>query len=286
MINYAKMAEANGLGWNVNKVPLLTPDGTESGYYGIQRDDTHEVFGAVGKVYKPFQNSELFELADAVSNETNLPVHKAGMMKGGRLVYVQLLSGKLSGLGNNNDEVHNYVTCVSSHDGTTPVKWGSTNLTISCMNTYHQVAKSMNSSARHTAKSIDNLRATMMQVSKVQDDIEQTSELFQRLAEKRVSEQQVKYLIELISGVDLAKTPDQIGQDHHGRQINRAKAIEDSIRKEMSYKGNTLWGLWSGVTHYTTHKAGRTEDARLASKMSGNGLHLDKMALDRVSLWL
>jgi phage/plasmid-like protein (TIGR03299 family) len=286
MINYTKMAEANGLGWNVSKVPLLTPDGTESGYYGIQRDDTHEVFGAVGKVYKPFQNSELFELADSVSNETNLPVHKAGMMKNGRLVYVQLLAGSCKGIGENNDEVQSYVTCVSSHDGTTPVKWGSTNLTISCMNTYHQVAKGMKSSARHTTKAIDNLRATMMQVTKVQDDIESNNELFKRLAEKSVSEQQVKYLIELISGVDFAKTPDQINNDHHGRQINRAKAIEDSIRKEMSYKGKTLWGLWSGVTHYTTHKAGRSEDARLANKLAGTGLQLDAMTLNRVSLWL
>jgi hypothetical protein len=136
------------------------------------------------------------------------------------------------------------------------------------------------------AKAIDNLRATMMQVSKVQDDIESNNELFKRLAEKSVSEQQVQYLIELISGVDFAKTPDQINNDHHGRQINRAKAIEDSIRKEMSYKGKTLWGLWSGVTHYTTHKAGRSEDARLANKLAGTGLQLDAMTLNRVSLWL
>ena len=41
-----------------------------------------------------------------------------------------------------------------------------------------------------------------------------------------------------------------------------------SITREMSYKGDNLWGLFSGVTHYTSHKADPT-DNRDSSKMAG-----------------
>jgi light-regulated signal transduction histidine kinase (bacteriophytochrome) len=50
-----------------------------------------------------------------------------------------------------------------------------------------------------------------------------------------------------------------------------------SIGSEMSVKGETLWGLFSGVTHYTSHvmPTPKRENARLESKYVGNGGNID-----------
>lgn len=286
MIDYKKMAEANNLGWNVNKVELYTSDGSPTGVYGIQREDTGSIFCTVSKVYKPFQNYELFELADSVASEVNMPVHKAGAIKGGRLVYVQLLAGSSSGIGDNNDTVKNYVTCLTSHDGTTPIKWGSSHLTISCMNTFHRAARGLKDSARHTSSGIDKIRKAIMEVENLRDQIKHSNNLFERLSKKKVSKKQVEEMIEIISGINPSMPIDQKRETYHGRMINRSNQVEESVTREMSYKGSTLWGLWSGVTHYTTHKMGRTEDNRMANKMNGLGQTIDSKALNLVSSWL
>ena len=36
--------------------------------------------------------------------------------------------------------------------------------------------------------------------------------------------------------------------------------LNGSIAHQTNEKGNTLWGLFSGVTHYTTHVMGRDDN--------------------------
>ena len=48
----------------------------------------------------------------------------------------------------------------------------------------------------------------------------------------------------------------------------------------MSSKGETLWGLFSGVTHYTSHvlPVPKRDNARLESKYVGTGASVDNDA--------
>jgi len=55
-----------------------------------------------------------------------------------------------------------------------------------------------------------------------------------------------------------------------------------SIQRETSYKGMTLWGLMSGVTHYTSHvqSAPNRENGRIESKLTGQAQNMDAVAFN------
>lgn len=282
MTDYMKMAEAHGLGWDVQKVVLQTPDGEESGFFGVQREDTGKVFCTVRDGYKPFQNSELFELADAVANETNLPVHKAGMFDDGGKVFIQLNTGSLTGIGSNNDTVQTYVTCVNSHDGSSAIRWGHSNLTISCSNTFHAVRGKLSNSSRHTEKMHERIKISLNQIRLVRDAQDRLNEKLYELSEHSIGDNDIDKFLSNITGLPMNLTEDELRGKFHGRAVNRALDIENAVKDELSYKGNNLWALFNGVTKYTTHVYGRT-GTREHSKMLGQAASLDERALDLVT---
>lgn len=282
MVDYKKMAEQHGLGWDVNKVPLLTPDGTESGYFGVQREDTGKVFSAVKDSYVPFQNSELIELADAVANETNLPVHKAGMFDDGGKVFIQLHTGTINDIGDNQDTIENYVTCISSHDGSSAIRWGHSNLTISCMNTFHMVRGKLSNSSRHTQKMHDRIKVSINQIRLVREAQDRLNDKIHELSEYTIDPFHVDSFLQKITGIDVKVPEEELRDKYHGRAVNRALDIKKSVLSEIGYKGLNLWGLFNGVTHYTTHVYGR-EGTRDQSKMLGQAAVLDERALELVT---
>ena len=278
MIDYNKMAEANGLGWGVETVPLKTEDGQSTDFYAVRRQDTMDIFTTVKERYVPFQNEELFELADAVASEANLPVHKAGFFGTGGKLFVQLKGSTMSGIGDNNDTIENYVTCVNSHDGTSSIRWGHSNLTISCQNSFHSVKGRLKNNARHTLHMHDRIKDSMRQVQLVREAQTIMNDNMYSLADYEVDQSQIDSFLQSITGLDMSVSESELRENNHGRLVNRAMDILSSVNNEMSYKGTNLWGLFNGVTHYTTHVYGR-EKTRNESKMFGGSNSLDQKAL-------
>jgi phage/plasmid-like protein (TIGR03299 family) len=278
MIDYNKMAEANNLGWQVETVPLVTQDGQDTEFYAVRRQDTRDIFTTVKERYVPFQNHELFELADAVANEANLPVHKAGFFGTGGKVFVQLKGNTLKGIGKNNDTIENYVTCINSHDGTSSIRWGHSNLTISCQNTFHAVKSKLKSSARHTTKMHDKIKDSVRQIQLVREAQSLLDDKLYQMAEFEVDQNIIDNFLSQITGVDIRLPEDELRSKNHGRLINKAMDIKNSVYKEISYKGANLWGLFNGVTHYTTHVYGR-DKTRDEAKMFGGSNAIDQNAL-------
>jgi len=136
----ASLLDKFDLRWTVSKQPLFLEDGTPTIYKAVVRDDNKQVFQTCKDSYSPFQNSELAELLIKIADKGGYEIHKGGYFKGGAKVYVQLLSGnQLNGIGKNKTTVIGYTTGLNSHDGSTSLKWGSTNTTICCQNTFNAI---------------------------------------------------------------------------------------------------------------------------------------------------
>jgi hypothetical protein len=146
-----EMLEKFGLNWTVSKQNLLLPDGTATDFFGIVRDDSQKCFTTCKDSYVPFQNSELAEMLIRISEKTGYNLHKGGSFNGGAKVYMQLESpNKIQGIGANRDQVNGFLTGLNSHDGSTSLKWGETNITVSCKNTFFAAMRQLKQSARHT----------------------------------------------------------------------------------------------------------------------------------------
>jgi len=116
-----------GLNWTVREESITT----ESGIIvpkskAIIREDTNTVLSVHGDGYFPYQNHQMVDLLDKVSQQVGLPIHKGGYFGGGEKVYLQLKSNDLK-LGN--DRVEGFITGVNSFDGSTSLAFGPSNIT-------------------------------------------------------------------------------------------------------------------------------------------------------------
>jgi hypothetical protein len=84
-------------------------------------------------------------------------------------------------------------------------------------------------------------------------------ETIQKLAEVPMADKWVDEVLKGLFAVSLADVKanaDTIST----RNKNNIMRFRDALAQETAYKGKTLWGLFSGVTKYTTHMLGSDKD--------------------------
>jgi phage/plasmid-like protein (TIGR03299 family) len=124
---------AAGLNWNVNLGRITAAEKEVDGYYAVLRSDTKDTLGVVQGRYKPIQNREVFDFADAIKNNSNAQASYdvAGALFGGRKVFATLSMPKAHFLG---DDYQPYLFVYNSHDGSSSFKAGITNVRVVCTN--------------------------------------------------------------------------------------------------------------------------------------------------------
>lgn len=267
-----------GLNWKVSKDKLFLADGTETPYFALVREDNKKTLNCVKESYQPFQNSELADLIIKIADKGGYSIHSGGKFNGGAKQYLQLNSGnEISQIGENRSKVKGFVTGINSHDGTNALKFGSVNFTICCSNTYAAAGKALQQSIKHTASMMQKVDEYLYQIGAVVKQETAIFEQFIRMAETPVTTELIRNVVREITKVDTMLTPSQAEQEYSTYSINRSKDLLTSIAGEMKSKGNTNWGLFSGVTHYTSHimPIPNREGARLESKYTGTGLTTD-----------
>jgi phage/plasmid-like protein (TIGR03299 family) len=274
----ASMLDQFGLRWSVSKQKLFLPSGQETQYHAVVRDDNNEVFVTCKDGYVPYQNSELAELLLRVSEKTGYTIHSGGEFNGGGKVYLQLNTGnEINGIGKNRTSVKGFITGINGHDGTTSLKWGAVNFTICCSNTFASARGKLQNSARHTASIHDRVERSLREIESVTMAEKTIFDQFIKLSEIPVTKQNIEAIVKGVTGVDINTPRSKAEEIYSAYSVNRSGELLTSIAKEIEQKGETLWGLFSGVTHYTSHVMPTSSkvNARLESKYVGGGADID-----------
>lgn len=253
-----------GLNWTVREESITT----ESGIIvpkskAIIREDTNTVLSVHGDGYFPYQNHQMVELLDKVSQQVGLPIHKGGYFGGGEKVFLQLKSNDLK-LGN--DRVEGYITGVNSFDGSTSLAFGPSNITISCQNSFFAAFRNLNAKIRHTK----NMEMRIDDICRgLEGVLEEEKEMFEdikKLSETKMTKKQedwvTRTLFNIMKDVDLN---DEEAVSTVTR--NRLSRFYVDLNGEIKEKGDNLWGLFSGVTKYTTHSLSKGDNSE--NKMFG-----------------
>ncbi len=247
-----------GLNWTVREETITT----ESGIIvpkskAIVREDTNTVLSVHGDGYFPYQNHQMVELLDKVSQQVGLPIHKGGYFGNGEKVYLQLKSNDLK-LGN--DRVEGFITGVNSFDGTTSLAFGPSNITISCQNTFFAAFRNLNAKVRHTK----NMEMRIDDICRgLEGGLEEEKIMFEdikKLSETKMTKKQedwvTRTLFNIMKDVDLNSDKDVSTVTR-----NRLSRFYVDLNGEVKEKGDNLWGLFSGVTKYTTHSLSKGDNS-------------------------
>ena len=264
-MNNKEILEQTGLDWNVRTEKTQTLSGIELDKVALVREDTNEVLGIHSDSYSTYQNSQMVDLLQRVSSLTGLDIHKGGEFGGGKKVFIQLKSNDLK-LGN--DRVEGFVTGINSFDGSTSLAFGNSNITISCQNTFFAAMKSL-SKVRHTKnmelRIEDICRGVDMLVDEEKKMFNNITKMSETRFDKSLTDKVTKKLFDIDMNISLENylMKDELST----AKKNKVSRFYIDLNGELQEKGDNLWGLFSGVTKYTTHSMSKNDNSE--NKMFG-----------------
>lgn len=263
-----QILENTGLDWTVRSSKVVTECGYPTDKIAMVRNDNNKVLGVHSSGYVPYQNGQLAELLLRVSSLTGLDIHTGGEFGEGKKVFIQLKSNDLK-LGR--DKIEGFVTGINSFDGSTSLAFGNSNLTISCQNTFFAAMRNLDK-VRHTknmtnrvdeiCKGIDLL----VEAEKIMfNDIKQMSETPLKPNFNKLRDNVSKRLFDIDMDISLKNYNNS--EELSSTKKNKLSRFYIDLNGEIQEKGENLWGLFSGVTKYTTHSLSKNDNSE--NKMFG-----------------
>ena len=253
------LLDKTNLNWTVRQEELQTTSGISvPNKKAIVREDTNTIVGVHSDGYQPYQNYELMDLLHQVSGRTGLEVHRGGDFKGGGRIYVQLKGNDLK-LGN--DRIEGFLTGVNSFDGSTSLSFGHSNTTISCMNTFFRVMKGLQHKVRHTKSMSLKVEDICRSLDIVLEEEKQTFKYIVELSETRFDDLIKEKVTRKLFGIkpEFSLDSDELST----RTKNNLSKFYIDLNGEIQGKGDNLWGLFSGVTKYTTHSYSKNDNTEV-----------------------
>lgn len=257
--------------WQVLEVPVSVtlPDGTSreiDNKKALLRDDTFAQLGFVSKSYEVVQNSVLTGLVRPLVEEGLLEVKNTGWIKGGRLVFVQAqMAEEFTVAGESHQGM---LTLLNSHDGSTQLSAGVTDIRVICQNTFAMAYSEMSTRLQH--KLGVNERA--LGITETLEYVNTRMKMFQDAAETLSRAKATTAQVEQVFRSAYGKK-----QDETVRNWDELWAL---YRNGRGNEGSTLWDAFNAVTEFSTHKSRKEADSRFAYSNFGSGATIARRAID------
>lgn len=271
---------ANNLDFRIEKEQLLSSTGRPTPFYGLFNDKTGECINSVKEGYTVSQNDEVVALVlEGMQGFGELSVSKAGALNGGRKVFIQLGIEGMSLVGT--ERIKRYVTVIDSNDGSTGLSVGIGELVMSCQNQFFKFYKSGQSKLRHTASLTQRIKEIPYLIEMALSESLKLTETYKQFQStpvtRKLADEMVKYILGFDKNMSI-KTDSELST----RSRNAMDSLYNHIEKETNQKGMNLFGLFSGVTSWSTHdkSAPRRENGREESIMVGTNYRTNNDAFE------
>lgn len=187
-----------GLDWKVVQESVYTANGEQvPGFYANIRDKDRRTLGVVSDRYKVVQNEEAFAFTDALLG-AGVRYETAGSLQNGRKVWIlarlphsYIISG---------EQVDPYLVFSNTHDGTGSIRAAVTPVRVVCCNTLNLALDTAKRSwaCVHTGDIRGKITDARETLSLAGAYMEALGKKFDELQKKRLTDHQVKDLIEVL----------------------------------------------------------------------------------------
>lgn len=276
--------DAAGMDYEIYKWPLTvkTPDGTELKFdsYGLVRgptvyDKEYVSLGTCGEDYTFFQNKEIAERIDMLSDKTGWQFSTAGVLGKGETIFICLDvgSGKIAG-----EDVGKFFTYTETRNGKTMARAYISRVRTVCRNTLNLGLKGASSriALRHYSEykqdadwlmdmmvqaeaAGQNIDTALEELSQIHIDADKFHEMVQAVA----PEPTMPNLLLMMNATGRMKEKQERAEYIYNQKIKKVQdmrgAIISNYNAAIDIPENllgTAWHAYQAVTHYTTHQHG------------------------------
>ena len=260
------------------------------------RIDTNEEMGIVGADFCVFQQSELAEFADALSDSGTVKVDTLGSIKGGRRVWISVRGDSISVQGHELDELQTYLCWSNGHDGGACLRGTPTTVRSVCSNTLHAVIPrfatgSLGSAAfviKHTKRLRDRVQQAREALTVYSSAIESTQYVINTLAGKSVSSSEVKQFFMEVYQDTIKEIPITTADKKYARARERAKSANKLFDRrfddEVELGGANYWtafNAFSGLIQHDMKARGSDDESRIIGRINSNLFGLNSKRTQR-----
>lgn len=259
----------NTLSWDIEQSKIYTNNKQVNGYKAIYRNDNQAILNIAKKSYTPASNELFMKMVEQLREMTGFELAGFSEYQGGR---------KTLGFLKNPDnikiadwEAEDYLLVGNSHDYSTGFFVGTSNKLIRCSNAFSIISKQ--NVVQHTKSlklRLDQLiayyTAYIVEKQNVIDQFEEWNEI------QMTSELKEMFLEKLLDIEDKKQCST--------RKFNTLAEINIAIDREVNAMGNNLFGLFNGITFYTTHMLKQKES--IFGNAMGRGFNLNQKAYNEL----
>lgn len=271
---------AHNLDFRIEKEQLLSSTGRPTPFFGLFNSKSGECINSVKAGYTVSQNDEVVELVlRGMEGFGELSVSKAGSLNGGRKVFIQLGIEGMSIVGE--ERIKRYVTIIDSNDGSTGLSVGIGELVMSCQNQFFKFYKKGQSKLRHTASLTQRIKELPYLIEMALAESMQLTETYKVFQSTPVTRALADEMVKYILGFDRTMSIKE-ESEMSTRSLNAMESLYNHIEKETNQKGMNMFGLFSGVTSWTTHdkSAPQRPNGREESIMTGTNYRTNEQGLE------
>lgn len=247
------------INWEIVEQPVFygqNPYTQSDAYKAILRQDEngsqHKPFTISKNSYNPPSIAEFKQYVNELQEITEFSFEGFQTYGNGVDVFGYLKNnGKLKKIVGH--EMEEYMLVGVSFDGSKSFFVGSVNNLLRCKNQFGLISRTWkvkNTAGRHV-----RTEELFLSFESYIQEQKELHENFERFAQVKISpaliEKATRYLLEI-------KQEDKLTQ-LSSRKQNQYLALTSSLQRETKDLGMNLWGLFNGVTHYTTHKLEKKE---------------------------
>jgi len=259
------------LNWDIKLEPVTINNTFDTGKKAIIRNDNQQLLGIVGKQYKPVSNSQLLDFTHALTKSGEFELQGFDELNDGKVIlaFLKNTNPNLKINGCLNEE---YMFVGNSFDGTKRFHIGTASNLVRCANQFSSTLKVF--SKKHTSfmDINDTIARDIIRNYKAKKGI--LYESFDGMETVRVDESVITKLIKEVH-LMLATDSKTIKQKDWTSSPSML-TLRKSIDREMRDLGNNAFGLFNGITWYTTHEM-RTSDL-VTSQISGTANLINQKA--------
>lgn len=266
------------LDYEVVKQVIYTKNADEEvkigGHYATMRTDTSDILGIVRSRYEVVQNRDAFCFFDTIVDEGEAIYETAGVLGKGERIF--LLAKLPDDFKIGDEKIDRYILLYNSHDGSSSIVAGLTNIRVVCNNTLQAALRNISNKVHisHVRGAKERLKEASRVMGISSEYTAAIKDIFSEMVDRKMTEgDYVDYYTKIFkTDYIIAGKENKEASTRLKNMVNAATIFAMTHPTQLTAESqNTLWGAYNGISGYYNYiKEFKNPEEKFKSQMFGN----------------